>query len=299
MNVNLEYYRIFYHVSKNLSFSKGAAELYMTQSAVSQSIKNLEKALSLKLFNRTAKNVTLTLEGKTLYEYVKSALSLIEKGESEITKMQALEQGDLRIGVGDTISRYLLLPYLDSFNKSHPNIRLQIINRTSKDEISLLKDGKIDLCIINLPIKDGSILITPFIEISDIFVASNHFKHLKGKTLTPEELCKLPLILLEQISNSRKYVDSFFEKQGCNLLPEIELGSHDLMLDFAKINLGISCVVEEFASTHLKSGELFKIELSPKIPPRGIGICTLKGVTPSAPCTAFLNLLIPKVSNPL
>lgn len=291
MDIKLDFYKIFYAVASQMSFSKGAEALYITQSAASQSIKNLENALDTRLFLRGKRGISLTPEGELLFEYVEKALSLLEKGEHEIEKMKKGELGSLRIGVSDTLSRYLLLPFLEKFSRIYPMINLQIVNRTSIEAIELLKQGKVDLAFVNLPLTDDAVEILPYIQVQDIFVAGNRFESLKDKILSLEEIAEFPLILLERTSNSRHYLDTFFLSRGIQLKPEIELGSHDLVLEFVKSNLGIACVTQEFSSHYLADGSLFALSAKEPIPPRNIGICMLKGVSLTPSGRAFISLV--------
>ena len=157
MLVKLDLYKIFWQVAKSESFSKAAKSLYMTQPAISQSIMQLENELDIRLFNRTPKGVTLTEEGKNLFEYVNSAIKLIDAGKEKILEYKNLSVGELKIGVGDTISRYFLLPYLERFHNEYPNIKFKIINGTTFELCSILKTGQIDIAICNFPIKDSSL----------------------------------------------------------------------------------------------------------------------------------------------
>jgi len=291
MDIKLDFYKVFYEVAETMSFSKAADRLYITQSAVSQSVKNLETALDSRLFIRGSKGIALTAEGELLYEYVKNAISLIDKGEAELQKLQNLEKGSLRIGVSDTISRYVLLPYLEKFNRTYPMINLQIVNRTSIQGIGLLKSGQVDLAFVNLPLADDAIEIEHYCDVQDIFVAGSRFRFLYDKVLSLQELVEYPLIFLEKNANSRNYVEDYFLSKGVSLKPEIELGSHDLVLEFAKINLGIACVTREFSKQYLADGSLSQIHIAEPIPARSVGICRLKGVSVSAAGNAFLSLL--------
>ena len=141
---NLDLYRIFNIVSQKNSFSQAAQELYMTQSAVSQAVMRLEKELEIQLFYRTSKGIILTSEGKLLQEYVQSALGMIQVGEEKLLDFKNLKTGRLRIGVGDTISRYYLLPYLEAFHEKYPGIKLTILNGTTPEIMSFLKSGKVE-----------------------------------------------------------------------------------------------------------------------------------------------------------
>lgn len=292
MSVRLELYRIFDKVAKCESFSKAAKELYMTQPAISQAIMQLEDELKIRLFTRTPRGVMLTNEGKMLFEYTNSAISLLDNGEKKIKESRDLKQGDLKIGVGDTISRYYLLPYLEKFHKSYPNIKLKIINRTTDELRNLIKSGEIDIGICNLPIKDNSLDIIKCKDIQDVFVFGERYSSLISKSITYEELTKYPLIFLDKRSRSRQYVEGYLFSKGIKINPEIELGSHDLLLEFAKIGLGLACVVREFSEDYLSQEILNEIKLVEDIPRRGIGICSLKGVSLSPSSEKFVEYLV-------
>lgn len=287
----LDLYRIFNTVSRSNSFSEAARELYMTQSAVSQAISKLENELDVQLFHRTPKGIELTNEGKLLQEHVTSALAIIGVAEDKLLEFKRLKIGELRIAVGDTISRYYLLPYLEEFHFKYPGIKLTIINGTTSEIRSLIKAGQADLGICNLPIEDEQLEILPCKEIQDIFVCGEKYKRLARKSIRFEDLLKLPLIFLEKKSNSRIYVEEFFKKQGLQLSPSFELGSYDLLIEFAKINLGIACVIKEFSKDYLDKGEIYELQLEQDIPKRSIGICYLKSVPLSHAAEQFVQRL--------
>ncbi|WP_142415537.1 LysR family transcriptional regulator [Hathewaya massiliensis] len=287
----LDLYKVFCEVAKCKSFSKGAKALYMTQPAASQAIMQLEEELDVRLFTRTARGVTLTNEGKLLFEHANSAINLIKAGEKKILESKNVMLGDLKIGVGDAISRYFLLPYLDSFHNKYPNIKLKIANKTTLELCAMLKSGEIDIAICNFPIEDPSLEIKKCMEVQDIFVCGNKYKSILSMPLNFEELAKLPLILLDTKSNSRKYVEKYILSKGIKINSEIELGSHDLLLEFAKINLGIACVIKEFSKEYLNNGTLFEVTTVEEIPKRSIGFCFLKSVSLSPASKKFLEIL--------
>lgn len=296
MDIKLDQYKAFSAVAKCSSFSIAANELYMTQSAISQQIKALEDALGVTLFIRGRNGTTLTPQGKLLLEYVEQALALFTSAENKLAKLSDLEEGSLRIAAGDTISKHYLLPALENFNKTYPKIKLQIINRVTSEAIELLKMGKADIAVINLPYNDensnyGKLNIRNVFTLHDVFVAGERFSEYKDKIFTSEEISSLPLVMLEEKSNSRLYVDSFFESEGIKLQPEIELGSHDLLLEFASSSLGVACVIQEFAKEFFDSGKIFQLKTSKPIPERSIGVCTLEKVTTSAATDKFLEIL--------
>ncbi|MBU5256938.1 LysR family transcriptional regulator [Tissierella praeacuta] len=291
MSIRLELYRIFDKVAKCKSFSKAANELYMTQPAISQAIMQLEDELKIRLFTRTPRGVILTNEGKILFEYTNSAISLLDNGEKKIRQSRDLKQGELKIGVSDTISRYYLLPYVEKFHKAYPNIKLKIINQTTDELCKLIKSGEIDIGICNLPIKDNSLDIKKCKDIQDIFVFGERYKDMVTNSITYEELLGYPLIFLDNRSKTRQYVEGYLFSKGIRINPEIELGSHDLLLEFAKVGLGLACVVREFSENYLLEGSLYELNLVEDIPKRGIGICSLKGVSLSPSSEKFIEYL--------
>lgn len=289
MAIHLDYYRVFREVAACKSISKAARKLYISQSAVSQSIQQLEKQLGMTLFLRTAKGVQLTGEGQLLEEYASSALALLEAAEEKLTAVKNLSYGTLKIGASDTISRYLL-PRLERFSRLYPEIRLQIVNRTTMEALALLKSGTVDIAFLNLPVIDNEITIEPYLEVQDIFVAAKGSQWERQTPYSPEELAALPLILLERKSNSRVYVEDWFAEKGLRITPEIELGSHDLMLEFARIRLGVCCVIREFSKEIMEQEGLTELPCRSLPPARQIGIATLRGVTPSEAARRFIEM---------
>ena len=287
----LDLYKVFCEVAKCESFSKGAKELHMTQPAVSQAIMQLEGELEVRLFTRTSKGVILTNEGKLLFEYANSAMNLINVGEEKLLESKNIMLGDLKIGVEDAIFRYFLLPYLDKFHNECPKIKLRIVNRTILELCAMLKSGTIDIAICNFPIEDSSLEIKRCMDVQDIFVCGDKYKNILSAPLSFEELSKLPLILLDTKSNSRQYVEKYILSKGIEITSEIELSSHDLLLEFAKINLGIACVIKEFSQEYLKSGGLYQVKTVEEIPKRSIGLCFSKNISLSPASKKFVEIL--------
>jgi DNA-binding transcriptional LysR family regulator len=287
----LDLYKVFCMVGKHESFSKAAKELYMTQPAVSQSIMQLERELDMRLFTRTSKGVILTNEGQLLFEYASSAMNLINVGEEKLLKIKNMMIGDLKIGVGDTISRYFLLPYLEKFHKEYPNIKFKIKNATTLELCDSVKSGEVDIAICNFPIEDSALELRECMDIHDIFVCGSKYKEMCSKPLDFEEIAKLPLILLESKSISRQYIEKYILSKGTKISAETELGSYDLLLEFARINLGIACVIKEFSKEYLDQNIVYEVKLKEEIPKRSIGLCFLKSVSLSPAATKFIEII--------
>ena len=291
MTGKLEHYRVFCKVVQNKSFSKAAQDLFLSQPAVSQAVRQLEEQLGTQLLLRSSKKVELTAEGKLLYEYARSALGLLESAEHQLGGLHELKVGQLRLAAGDITARHLLLPALEHFHQLYPQVHLSIFNRTSMGSLELLRAGRIDAAFLNLPIEDDRITVHWERPIHDIFVAGEKFSALKEKTLSLRELAAQPLIMLEEKANSRLYVQRFFLRKGIELNPEIELASYELMGELARINLGLSCMVREFCAEELRQKKVFEVNLAEPIPARSIGMVSLKGVSLPPAASKFLELL--------
>ena len=292
MKIKLDPYRVFNQVALDKSISKASRKLFISQPAVSQVISQLESDLKVRLFTRTPKGVVLTKEGELLFEYVNAGINLIEKGEKRLNDSKNLYEGELRIGVGDTIARYYLIDYLERFNKFYPQVKLRIINRTTMELANLLKSGEIDIAVLNLPIGDNSFEIIPTSKIQDVLVAGQKYLYLKDRVLDLEELERVPLVMLDNRSKSREYVEGFLNTQGLKVSPEIEIGSHDLLLELARIGLGLAFVVKEYSSQYMENGDVFQVETSFEIPARNVGICHIKDVSMTPAAEKFVKILI-------
>ena len=290
MKTKLDYYRVFYETARFQSFSKAAEHLYVSQSAISQCISILENDLGTELFVRSRRGVSLTKEGEVLFSKVEVAMEAIEQGELLMERLRHLESGELSIAAGDTITRHFLLPYLEKFHELYPEIKIEMANSYSSHMLALLKEGKADIAFVNLPWEDDEIEIVPCLEIHDIFVSGSSFK--AKKEYTWKEVAALPLILLEKNSSSRRFVSGKFKENGIEILPQMEIAAHDLLLRFAEIQLGVSCVVEEFSKESLEIGSVKKINLVPPLPSRSIGAAFIKGRPLSKAAETFLQLVI-------
>ena len=291
MLTKLENYRVFCKVAQHKSFSGAAQELFLSQPAVSQSVRQMEEQLGMQRIVRSSKKVEMTLQGCILYEYDSSALGLLESAEQQLSGLQTLGAGQLRLGAGDITARHLLLPALERFHQLYPKVHLSIFNRTSASSLELLHAGRIDAAFVNLPIEDDRITVHWESPVQDIFVAGQRFAELKDKPLTARQLARLPLIMLEHKANSRVYVQRFFLRQGVELQPEIELASYELMGELARINLGVSCMVRQFCRQELQSGKLFELRLTEPVPARSIGMVSLKGVSLPPSVARFVELM--------
>lgn len=293
MDINLEYYKIFYHVAKNQSITSAAETLSISQPAVSQAIKHLEQDLGCTLFVRMSKGVRLTKEGELLFSYVERGYETILFGEHKLAEMLNLDAGEIRIGASDMTLQFYLLDYLEQFHERYPGIKVVVTNAPTPETLRHLKDGKIDFGIVSTPIpENGKLKTTSVREIRDIFVAGNNFEMLKGRVLSYQELEKFPVMYLEGTTSTRKYVEQFLLDQGVVLNPEFELATSEMLVQFAVRNLGIASVVEDFARKKIEQGELFELTFEQEIPTRQFCIVTNERLPVSPAAEKLLRFLL-------
>ena len=290
MAVRLELYRVFLEVAKQGNISAAAQILFISQSAVSQSVKQLEEQLQVRLFSRSTRGVSLTSEGKLLLEYVSHALGLLQSGEEKIAASRQLLTGELIIGASDTVTKTYLLSRLEAFHKDYPDIRIRILNGTTSMVLDYLHAGQVDIAFASEAPDETVYSVRHCVDTHTIFVAAPDYLEF-DKVYTMEEIAALPLILLERKASSRVYVERYFQDHGVQIHPEIELGSHNLLISLARIGLGVACVTEEFSLSGLSRGVIVPLKTDFEIPPRAVTMCTLQGVTPTSAANRFMDFI--------
>ena len=293
MNIDFELYRIFYVVANNGNITKASEELNISQPAISKSIKKLEEQLGGQLFIRTKRGVILTEEGKEFYNYIKQAIEYINNAENKFTDLINLETGCIKIGISTTLTKEFLLPYLEKFHTLYPKIDIKIITNLTSDLITKLKSGLIDIVILNLNDKNygNDIDIIKFMKINDCFVVNSKYKNLINKEVSLKEINNYPLILQSKGSNTREFLDNIAKGKGIVFNPNIELASYSLVVEFAKIGLGIGYVTKEYIKDELNNKKLFELKTKEKIPSRYIGIALSKNHLPNFSTKKLIEII--------
>ena len=291
MDINYELYKVFYHVATSLSFSEASKKLFISQSAVSQSIKTLEKKLGQSLFIRSTKKVQLTSAGALLLKHVEPAMNLIARGESQLLDSGTLGLGQLHIGASDTICRYLLVPYFKKFHELFPNVPIKVTNATSIKCVELLDQRKVDLIVTNFP---NSHLNHTYVQkiicnFSDVFIANPKYFDLVDTVISFEELNQNPILMLDKNCTTSEFLHNLFLQHQLELVPEVELSSNDLLIDLARIGLGIAFVPDYCVTGDNK--DLFILKTKEKMPSRQIVASVNTTLPVSASTEEFLKLL--------
>lgn len=315
MEQNLNLYHIFVTVARCRNISGAARELYISQPAISKAISRLEQNLDTTLFVRSSRGVKLTEAGELLYRQAESAFHAISQGEEQLKKIRELGIGHLSIGVSATLCKYVLLPYLSRFTRENPHIQISISCQSTYQTMQALEDETVDVGLIGENDRLERLSFHPILEIEDIFVCTSRYldnlrKRLPlsenrpfvhpgqdcgAKTADPLSHCSAEIVrsstlmMLDKENITRQYVDKYLALEEITPAQILEATSMDLLIDFARIDLGIACVIRNFVQEELDSGKLLRLPMPLSIPPRSVGFARLKGITPSPSVRKFLE----------
>lgn len=291
MNQNLSSYRIFYTVANTGNISKAAKELYISQPAISKSIQKLEDSVGCKLFSRSSRGVVLTDEGQLLYEHVSEAFETLTIGEEKLKRSIELGIGHLKIGVSSTLCKYLLLPYLKEFIHQNPHISISISCQSTNETLQLLEDNKIDIGLIGKPDNLRNIHFDYLEEIEDIFVAAkDYLRNLKARGVPKDSILQnSTLMLLDKNNMTRQYIDDYLQDNQIVIKDSIDISDMDLLIEFARIGVGVACVIRNFVKSDLENGTLIEIPLGFPIHKREVGFAYKTSIKPSKSLAEFIR----------
>ncbi|MBO5166430.1 MAG: LysR family transcriptional regulator [Lachnospiraceae bacterium] len=307
---NLNLYHIFYEVASCGNISGAARNLFISQPAISKAISKLESNLSTTLFLRSSRGVKLTPEGELLFKQIETAFHAINQGEAQLLKNQQLGVGQLSIGVSTTLCKYMLLPYLQTYIRENPHVKLSIYCQSSLETIAALESGKLDIGLVGESDRMGDLCFTPVEEIQDMFVTTKEYmEHLKERVqkevsdsndrrhfMTSEDmnfsnlLSQSTLLLLDKKNITRQYVEKYLLLRDITPEQQLEVTTMDLLIEFAKIGMGVACVISNFVEKELSDGTLIPFPMADPIPKRKIGFAYKKQTNPTNAMEKFLML---------
>ncbi|MDE6663889.1 MAG: LysR family transcriptional regulator [Lachnospiraceae bacterium] len=265
---NLSRYKIFLAVAECKSISKAAAQLYISQPAVSITIKKMEDNLNTTLFIRKSKGVELTENGRKLYEDAKRAFHILIDTEDRLRFHQ--NTGYLRIAASNVLCKHFLMPYLKEFTSLYPNTDVSITCTSSSVACSMVEQCNIDLALVAKPENLGTSIYHSLGVIEYIFVCTPAYRD-KLNCNNDKIFEHGNIILLDKDNVSRRHLNNYYAQNNITPLHILEVNEMDLLIEFAKMGIGVSCVVKQFVEHELNAGSLIEIELSKPISPREIG----------------------------
>ena len=259
---NLNRYRLFCAVAECESISRAAEINYISQPAISKAITKMEESLGTQLFVRNHRGVTLTDEGRLLYEQLKTAFDIIHEGEDKLRRINELGIGRLRLGASAILCKHMLLPYLKGYIEENPHVKITVDCQSSSKLIKQLADGRIDIALMVKPENLSDIGFYSLGEIEDVFDGENA---------------------------SRMHVDRYFAENG--IVPEhiLEVSGMDMLIEFVKTGIGAACVIKSFVEKELEEGSLVEIPLTVPINKREVGFAYMKNAKPAPAVERFMN----------
>lgn len=293
---NLNLYHIFYEAATCGNISAAARKLYISQPAISKAIAKLEANLSTTLFTRSSRGVKLTAEGELLYKQIDTAFHAIRQGEEQLKTNLELGVGHLSIGVSTTLCKYMLLPYLKTYIKQNPHVKISICCQSSVETIADLESGKLDIGLIGeSEHMSEDLVFEPMEEIQDMFVTTKEYMaHLKERCGKEKNLLShATLLLLDKKNITRQYVEKYLLLKDIRAEQQLEITTMDLLIEFAKIGTGVACVIGSFVKKELAEGSLIPFPMSEDIPKRKIGFAYRKQTNPTISMMKFLSLRQP------
>ena len=291
--VNLELDKVFFTVARCGSLTKAAEELYISQPAVSQAIKQLENQLGTPLFKRLHKGMELTAQGgEVIIGDVGKALSLLSGVEDKLAELRGSPAGTLRIGASETIFQYILADKIVEYHRMYPQVKIELIEDLTPCIIDARKNDRCDVGFLNLPVVlDNDVkLIESVTLLDDVFVAGKEYESLKGKEIPVWDLQNYPLILLDQTTVCRQSIKHYAESLGVDLSPAIEVDSWGFMKQLVERGMGIGCLPRQYAERRLKEGTLFELNVTPPLPPRSVGLAVMKNASLPFALKLFINM---------
>ncbi len=273
MEQNLSQYRIFYEVAKTGNISRAAKELFISQPAISKAIGKLEDSLDTALFTRNSRGVQLTAEGQILFDHTKRAFEELASGETELKRAREFHMGHIRIGVSNTLCRYIMVSYLKNYIEQYPHVKITIESQSTTHTMNMLEQQKIDLGLVVEPRPQKNLVFMPVMEIEDIFVASpSYLDNLRLREGEDADLFQSGnIMLLDRDNMTRRYIDDYMALNHIEPNNLLEVTTMDLLIEFARIGLGIGSVIREFVKEDLDSGRLVQIRLDTPIHKRTVG----------------------------
>ncbi len=244
-NADYNLYKIFLYLYEQRSISKTANLLYVSQPAISYSLKELENQLGYTLFYRNSKGIEPTMEAKELYSYVSTAFNILKSGEEHIKNLNSLNIGVIKIGTPSHIGIFYLSSFIADFRKVYPGIKFEIVSKSTSDMVEMLETRKIDLIVDTLPISTTKKTVkkVALARLQNCF-AYNKDSFPKGIINSVDDLKKYPLVLPSATASIRLKLDEFMESKNTKLYPVFESWTTEMMIEMVRRGVGIGYFIK-------------------------------------------------------
>ncbi len=253
--------RAFVVLARTLSFTRTAHELNLTQSAVSHSIKALERDVACRLFDRVGKTVLVTQAGEQLLAQAEKILSEMEVARAELGRLGRWGSSRMRIGAGSTACQYILPPVLREFRESFAHCDISIQPGDTPRNLERLRAHQIDLAINLEPKQQEALDIRPIFSDELAFVLSPLHPWAKAGKVTRDEIPRQNYIFYEKASYTFAMIEDYFREEGTTLFSTLEMGSVEAAKELVKLGYGVSILAPWTLRKELAEGSLVTLPL--------------------------------------
>jgi DNA-binding transcriptional LysR family regulator len=260
--------QVFYTVARQLSFTKAAEQLFMTQPAVTFQVKQLEEQFNTRLFERTHGKITLTPTGQLVLEYAERILGLSEEMGKRVSELTGSVSGPLLLGASTTIAEFILPRVLGEFKARHPQVQTHMAVGNSETIENYVADHTIDLGLIESPSHLPSLHTEVCCDDELVMICAPDYKLAGQAVVTPQQIAGEPYISRESGSGTRDFADNYFRQTG--IAPEdlnivMELGSPEAVKGVVETGIGVAIMSRATVVKELKLGSLVAIPLAPRL----------------------------------
>ena len=292
MNINFEYYRIFYYVAKYENITKAAMVLKSSQPNVTRIIHILEEQLDCRLFLREPRGLKLTEEGKRLYAHVAIACQHLLDAEAELCRNKNVCTGTIELGVTETALHLFLLQKLHDFQSAYPDIKIRIQNNTTPEILKALANGRLDLAVVTTPFEPGDTMeCEDLMTFREVPAGGPDYAGLSDHPMTLKEFRLHSIIGLGYGTASYEYYRKVVIEQHLDYEPAMEVATAELVIPLLQNNLGVGFVPEPLATPFFENGSLVPLTLNVPLPSREIKMLWDKSRSQSRATATFCNYL--------
>lgn len=292
MDINFEYYKIFYYVAKYGNITKAAAALGSNQPNVTRIIRLLETQLNARLVIREPRGIRLTEEGEALYAHVEIACRHFMEAEEEIGGQGALQGGTVEIGATETALHLFLIDVLFRFKAAHPTVKIKIHNSTTPENLRQLSEGRLDFALVTTPFKtQKNISRERMFDFREILVGGTQYRELCAQPFHLKDIRRYPLVGLGRGTVTYELYKDFFIRHKMDMELDMEVATSDLMLPLLVNNFGLGFVPETVAAPFLREGKLVQVHVDCELPGRAIELIFDRGRGKSLAADLFYKYL--------
>jgi len=253
--------RIFYEVALKLSMTEAAEKLYMSQPAISQTIKELESKFAVKLFDRIANKLYLTHQGEIFFSYSRRILNLYDECLNIITNTKNLKAGQLKVGASTTIGIYILADIIGKFKKLNKDIDISIVIENTRTLANFILENKIDFAFVEGPVYSEEIVIKEFCDDELVIIIPPEHPWVDLEHINIEEIIGQTIIMRERLSGARESFENLLNSHNIDLNVSIELGNTEAIKKAVEAGLGISCISKRTVEREVKDNRLAIVRL--------------------------------------